>query len=120
MEARILRKGLVVAVILLFIGVAFAIPINANVSKSRFELDYNMKILEEDDIEKSSEEDCGCEDYSSTLEWNFTIICNLMFFPFIIINLYYTLRGFFPFMHSILEGIGVLFNCFWADRVEEL
>jgi len=31
------RKGLAVAVILLFIGVAFAIPINANVSKSSLE-----------------------------------------------------------------------------------
>ena len=34
MGARMFRKGLAVAVILLFIGVAFAIPINANVSKS--------------------------------------------------------------------------------------
>ena len=34
MGARMLRKGLVVAVILLFFGVAFAIPINANLSKS--------------------------------------------------------------------------------------
>jgi len=32
-----LRKGLAVAVILLFIGVAFSIPINANVSKSSLE-----------------------------------------------------------------------------------
>ena len=34
MGARMFRKGLAVAVILLFIGVAFAIPINANVSKA--------------------------------------------------------------------------------------
>ena len=32
------RKGLAVAVILLFIGVAFAIPINANVSKSSLDI----------------------------------------------------------------------------------
>ena len=34
MGERMFRKGLAVAVILLFIGVAFAVPINANMSKS--------------------------------------------------------------------------------------
>jgi len=41
------KKGLAVAVILLFIGVAFAIPINANVSKSSLEPVTDIDVIED-------------------------------------------------------------------------
>jgi len=43
-----LKKGLAVAVILLFIGVAFAPTINANVSKSSLEPIVDVDVIEED------------------------------------------------------------------------
>ena len=46
MGAKMLRKGLAVAVILLFIGVAFSIPINANISKASLE-DETVEITTE-------------------------------------------------------------------------
>ena len=42
------RKGLAVAVILLFIGVAFTSSINANVSKSSVELSSDIDVIEDD------------------------------------------------------------------------
>ena len=42
------RKGLAVAVILLFVGVAFAPTINANVSKSSLEPIVDVDVIEED------------------------------------------------------------------------
>ena len=49
MGARMFKKGLAVAVILLFVDVAFAIPINANVSKSSLVSILDREVLEEDE-----------------------------------------------------------------------
>jgi len=43
-----IKKSLAVAVILLFIGIAFAIPINANVSKSSLNPVSDIEVLEKD------------------------------------------------------------------------
>ncbi len=48
MGQDMLRKGLAVAVILLFIGVAFTIPINANVSRPNLDPVTDREMLEED------------------------------------------------------------------------
>ena len=97
-----LRKGLAVAVILLFIGVAFTSSINANVSKSSVEpiADVDVK-----------EEDCGCE--KETTEWGFPVLCTLLY-PLLIVS--YVLMTFFSFydLYTFMENLGKELNCYWA------
>ena len=127
------KKGVVVAVILLFIGLAFAPSINANIGKSSegisqendtFPLEVDTleeisTIIEENDdlrayIEMQSDGDCGCFDDSSELEWNYQFICLLLYPLFYTVFLIWMATGWLDtFFHYILE-IGYELNCFWA------
>ncbi len=79
-------------------------------------LEEVSSILEEEDvrnyIEKSSDEDCGCEDDSSAFEWMFPMICSLLFPIWSITFLLVIIFG-YPF-GEFMMGIGVSLNCFWA------
>jgi len=107
-EGKMFKKCLAVIVILLFIGVAFAIPINANVSKSSLETDSIIEVFEENVIVKPSDEDCGCED-EITPDWDYPIIC------WILERLWFIIPQFSPFpvplMHWIIIFINEIFDC---------
>jgi len=111
-----LKKGLAVAVILLFIGVAFSIPTNANVSKSSLEPVLDIDVIEED-AEKSSEEDCGCED-NSRLDEGFPILCEIIFRLF---SPLFFICFFLPFLPCLIVGvmydiIGEILDCDWIPQ----
>lgn len=63
-------------------------------------------------IEKSSDEDCGCEG-ESALEWRFPAICTLLY-PLLVVSavifLAFHIRTFYIFM----ENLGSALNCYWA------
>lgn len=159
-----IKKGLAIAVVLLFIGVAFAIPINANVSKSSLEPVSNIEVLEEEDgapiefelqrirelintidlhkmivetdvvidalveistiieenqdvidyIEKTSDEDCGCEDESTDLEWMFPVVCTLLY-PLSVIAGVLFLLFHIRLFYDLIWPLGTELNCFWAS-----
>ena len=76
-------------------------------------------ILEVEDvrnyIEKSSEDDCGCEDDSSGLEWMFPMICTLLV-PFwgIAFFIYFSSRGMIGAnLIETMAQIGLSLNCYW-------
>ena len=102
MGARMLKKGLAVAVILLFIGVAVAPSINANVRKSSVETIVNVD---------TKEEDCDCEE--ETTEWRFPVLCTILY-PLLIVS--YILMTFFSFydLYTFMEALGKELNCYWA------
>ena len=76
-------------------------------------------ILEDEDvrnyIEKTSEEDCGCEKDSSEFKWFFPVICTLLL-PFWYIAFFIWGSSFFTFDLPLLimAQIGSDLNCFWA------
>jgi len=143
------RKGLAVAVILLFIGVAFASSINANVSKSgvepiadvdvnenvtQIETDYQRirELVQSIDLRKiivnpdavvvsleeistivEENEDCGCEDDSSTLEWRFPVLCTFLYPLWIIAGGILLIFHIFQFM-DFMNAIGNNLDCWWA------
>jgi len=158
-----IRKGLAVVVILLFIGVAFAIPITANVSKSSLEPVTDIEVLEKEDtplkfkiqrikdlvrslnlrkvivnpdavvdtleeistileeedvrnyIEKSSEEDCGCDEEASEFEWFFPVICTLLVpFLFVAALIFFASNHMFRLFADIMFQIGEDLNCYWT------
>jgi len=79
-------------------------------------LEEISSILEEEDvknyIEKTSDEDCGCEDDSSDLEWFFPTICTLLV-PFVYISLILQMMFGVPIFGFIFD-IGEELNCFWV------
>jgi hypothetical protein len=108
------KKGLAVAVILLFIGVAFTSSINANVSKSSLESVLDMDIIEEDDTEKLSDEDCGCEEEAYEKSYadfiDKPIICGILLFILGIMAIRLNLFR-FPLLYVLEEnGNAILVN----------
>ena len=77
-------------------------------------------ILEEEDvrnyIEKSSEEDCGCEDESTT-ELEFPMICNLLFPFWVIAALIFSVSNqmFGTILFVTMVQIGLDLNCYWIN-----
>jgi len=73
-------------------------------------------ILEEEDvrnyIEKTSDEDCGCEDDSSGLEWYFPMICTVLYPTWMISIILLMLFSIYqPFL--FLQELGREVGCFW-------
>jgi len=148
-----LKKSLVVAVILLFIGVAFTSSINANVSKPIIDtpledetpietnyqrirelvqsIDLRKIIVNPDAVVVSLEEistiieeneDCGCDEDSSTTEWTSPVLCTLLY-PLLVIVwglvfIPWIVFDYHPdYLHSLynnLIDIGIELNCWWA------
>jgi hypothetical protein len=63
-------------------------------------------------LEKSSDEDCGCDDESSDLGWNFPVICTLLI-PLLWFALYAWFMGGITIFGEIVGFIGSILNCFW-------
>ena len=63
------------------------------------------------EIEQLSDLNCNCEN-DSTANWNFPIIC-LLLFPLVYISIGFYLMGGFGFLMTILGTIGMKLNCFW-------
>ena len=123
-------------VVVLFIGLAFTQSINANVSKHDLEISLEENINQKETLYqritesakeigylyKISDEDCGCDEDSSELEWSFPVLCNLL------MPLVWVLWGlvfislivfddppfyiFFPYL--TLVDIGIKLNCWWV------
>ncbi len=83
-------------------------------------LEEISSILEEEDvrnyIEETSEEDCGCEEDSSELEWFFPIICTLLLPAWTIALFIYfsTQRMFGVILVDTMAQIGYNLNCLWG------
>jgi len=104
-----MKKLLVVGVIVLFLGVAFAPSINANIE----ELSVNNTIMDISPILEEDEEDCGCFDDSSELEWKYPVICTLLY-PIWLISVAVLYLFHFKQFVDIMDSIGIELNCFWA------
>lgn len=81
-------------------------------------LEEISSILEEEDvrnyIEKSSDEDCGCEDDSSDFEWFFPVICTLLLPAWTIAGIILLLsNGMIWQPVEIMAQIGLPLNCYW-------
>jgi hypothetical protein len=63
------------------------------------------------EIGQLSDLNCNCEN-DSTANWNFPIIC-LLLFPLVYISIGFYLMGGFGFLMTILGTIGMKLNCFW-------
>jgi len=81
-------------------------------------LEEVSSILEAEDvrnyIEKSSEEDCGCEEDSSELEWMFPTICTFLY-PLWILSVALLMLFNTKQFVDIMDAIGLELNCFWAS-----
>jgi len=82
-------------------------------------LEEVSSILEEEDvrnyIEKTSDEDCGCEDDSTEFKWFFPVICTLLFpIWFVVIFIFFSShRMFGALLAETMAQIGHDLNCFW-------
>jgi len=83
-------------------------------------LEEISSILEEEDvrnyIEKTSEEDCGCEEESTDLEWFFPAICTLLVPLWGIAALIVLVsNGVIWQPVEIMAQIGLSLNCYWIN-----
>jgi len=60
----------------------------------------------------NNDDDCGCEDDSSTLEWRFPVICMLLF-PIFVLGLIVYMMGQNDLILVIVLVIGMPLNCRW-------
>jgi len=77
-----------------------------------------LQIIEGDEelnsiYEQLSVEDCGCEDDNPDLEWEFTIICKLLFPVMVLAGSLYILLDYELFYYFMLT-IGMILNCYWV------
>jgi len=82
-------------------------------------LEEISSILEEEDvrnyIEKTSDDDCGCEDESTT-EWGFPMICTLLFPAWTIAGIILLVsNGVIWQPAGIMAQIGLSLNCYWIS-----
>ena len=104
--------GSIIAVVLLTL-VSFSSVVGYNSVKS--DLDIPVEEIKEYIIyqEKPSEEDCGCEDDNSDLEWEFPIICKLLY-PLAVLSIGLYLLLDFEQFYVFMETLGTILNCYWA------
>jgi len=60
----------------------------------------------------NNDDDCGCEDDSSTLEWRFPVICMLLF-PIFVLGLIVYMMGQNDLILVIVLVLGMPLNCRW-------
>ena len=65
-------------------------------------------------IRKSSEEDCGCEEDISDLEWGFPTLCTFLY-PLSVIAGVLFLLFHIRLFYDIIWPLGTELNCFWAS-----
>ncbi len=92
------------------------IIVNPNALVDTFE--ETSSILEEEDvrnyIEKTSDNDCGCEDDSSDFEWFFPMICTLLVPAWgVAFVIYFASNRMIWQPAEIMAQIGQNLNCFW-------
>jgi len=97
------RKGLAVAVILLFIGVAIAPSINAGVSKPD---------IDTVSMNKESDEDCGCAEETPN-GWNYPFFCTLLY-PIFWFGVTLLILGLPADWVYTIGDIGKELNCWWG------
>jgi len=114
-----MKKLLAVGVIVLFLGLAIAPSINANIGELSVDniLDENDTLQLESELQRirtylemQPEEDCGCDD-ANTTEWDFPVICTLLYPLLISFALLRIFEIEQPYI--IMVTIGVALNCFW-------
>jgi len=117
-----MKKLLVVGVIVLFLGLAIAPSINANIGELSVDISKENDTLQLESefqriiayLEFQSEEDCGCDDVNST-EWFFPVICTLLFPIFFVAALiFFASNHMFDMPLAIMLQIGSSLNCYWA------
>ena len=104
--------GSIIAVVLLVL-VSFSSVVGYNSVKSDLDISVEENKKEIVYQEKSSEEDCGCEDDSSDLEWKFPILCELLYPLYVLSGALYLVFDFEPFL-VFMETLGSKLNCYWA------
>jgi len=109
------RKGLAVAVILLFIGVALTPTTYGDFDKP------DIEAIEEDVtptpivlvLQLITKLHCGCEDDSSAFTWRYPVLCTFLYPLWIIavgILFAFHIWQFFDTM----AAIGIKLDCYWA------
>jgi len=81
--------------------------------------DEILQIIEQDEelnsiYEQLSDEDCGCEDDTTPLEWGFPVICVLLV-PWLAFALMLLLMGGYNLLGQIVGTIGLALNCWWTQ-----
>jgi len=111
MKTNYVKQGLTVAVILLFLGVAFAPSINADVNKPDID---GSKLI--DYLDRIPKRNCDCEK-DNPRDWNFPGICTVLF-PIFLIALILAINYPYPmYFIEIMMYIGSIFNCWWFHAI---
>ncbi len=115
-----MKKLLAVGVIVLFLGLAIAPSINANIGELSVDIPQENDTLQLESefqrikayIEMKSDEDCGCDDANTTGLWFFPVIC-LLLYPLLIFS-FGLLRIFeIEEPYITMVTIGMALNCLW-------
>ena len=122
-----MKKLLVVGVIVLFLGLAIAPSINANIGELSVDIPQENDTLQFESefqrirayLEMKSDEDCGCDD-ANTTEWDFPVICNILELPFIAAIILYNwfdmdeMKEILVTFVEYLILVGLLLKCPWV------
>ena len=116
-----MKKLLVFGVIVLFLGLAIAPSINANIRELSVDIPQENDTLQLESefqrvrayIEMQFDEDCGCGDANKT-QWFFPMICTLLFPAWCVAGIIVLLsNGMIWQPVEVMAQIGLRFNCYW-------
>ena len=110
MKKKILIGSIIAVVILILVSFSSVVGYSSIKSDLDISVEENKKIISQ---EKSSEEDCGCEDDSSDLEWKFPTLCKLLYPLLVLSGALYLLFDYIQF-YVFMETLGSKLNCYWA------
>ena len=110
MKKKILIGSIIAVALLTLVSFSSVVGYSSIKSDLDISVEENKKIISQ---EKSSEEDCGCEDNSSDLEWKFPIICKLLY-PLAVLSIGLYLLLDFEQFYVFMETLGSKLNCYWA------
>ena len=110
MKKKILIGSIIAVALLTLVSFSSVVGYSSIKSDLDISVEENKKIISQ---EKSSEEDCGCEDDSSDLEWKFPILCELVY-PLAVLSIALYLLLDYELFHYFMVTLGTILNCYWA------
>jgi len=122
-----MKKLLAVGVIVLFLGLAIAPSINANIRELSVDTSQENDTLQLKSefqrirtlLKMQSDEDCDCND-ANTTEWRFPVICNILELPLIVAIILYNwfdmeeIKEILVTFVEYLILVGLLLKCPWV------
>jgi len=105
--------GSIIAVVILTL-----VSFSSVVGYQSVESDIDVSVEENKEVfyqDEPSDEDCGCEDDSSDLGWNFPVLCSLLYPFWTLVHVIYasTHYQFGEHLVETMTQIGESLNCYW-------